>query len=88
MGSRGSQASDVTVAVLSTQRDPLKAPIRAETCVKYDPVTNQALIYTRVTKDGYAVLNAKAIATVDFNGTTGRVLLPLYDHGKGEANRN
>ncbi|KAG0415206.1 hypothetical protein HPB47_007623 [Ixodes persulcatus] len=79
---RGSQASNVTVAVLSTQRDPLKAPIRAETCVKHDPVTNQALIYTRVTKDGYAVLNAKAVATVDFNGTTGRVFLPLYDHGK------
>ncbi|CAN8001229.1 unnamed protein product, partial [Ixodes hexagonus] len=79
----GTEASNVTVVVLSTQRDPQQAPIRAETRVRHDPRTSHALIYTRVTKGGYAVLNAKVVATIDFNGTVGRDLLPLLDNGIG-----
>ncbi|CAN8001965.1 unnamed protein product, partial [Ixodes hexagonus] len=75
--------SDLTVIVVSKQRDPKKAAIRARSFVKNDGKSQEPLIYSRVTKGTDLVLDAKVTATISFNGSNETFTLPLLDNGKG-----
>ncbi|XP_040357595.1 calcium-activated chloride channel regulator 1-like [Ixodes scapularis] len=57
--------------------------IRAESCIRHVQSTNMIVIYSRVTKGGFRVLNANVTATVTLPGKDETVFLPLRDDGKG-----
>ncbi|KAM7294658.1 calcium-activated chloride channel regulator 2-like [Ixodes scapularis] len=73
---------NVSVVVMTKQRGHEDA-IRAESCIRHVQSTNMIVIYSRVTKGGFRVLNANVTATVTLPGKDETVFLPLRDDGKG-----